>query len=315
MALSDQIKEASEKLSALRLILSGVCDKIAEITECYDLLGTEKFQEVLDWQSNINQEIVDLQATLQGYYQQVEAVRNIMTPDRMPEVEPDMEPDDDEDDASVKEQADKSEVPDDYLLVIDRTRPSTWLFQTMVHGKPDHAMMKSAWDDLHGKYDGPDREAALRKLVALYKAEKVDLPSEADWAMEETIEEAKKKTTEEPTSKDLQDLIDQLSNDPTKVRKLMDIVKKMAKSELEAQEEAASKNPGDYLVVEDKSKPTTWHLQVKVNGKPSHSHMGAAWAALHGGYRGNKYEGPKKAAAISKLKALYKSEGMPTPKE
>jgi hypothetical protein len=30
--------------------------------------------------------------------------------------------------------------------------------------------------------------------------------------------------------------------------------------------------------------------------------MGAAWAALHGGYRGNKYEGPDRSAAIAKLK-------------
>ena len=44
-------------------------------------------------------------------------------------------------------------------------------------------------------------------------------------------------------------------------------------------------------------------------------HMGAAWAALHGGYRGNKYSGPDKAKAIAKLKALYKSRGMDTPKE
>ena len=43
--------------------------------------------------------------------------------------------------------------------------------------------------------------------------------------------------------------------------------------------------------------------------------MGAAWAALHGGYRGNKYSGPDKAEAIAKLKALYKSRGMDTPEE
>ena len=70
---------------------------------------------------------------------------------------------------------------------------------------------------------------------------------------------------------------------------------------------------GDFLVVEDADKPTTWHLPVKVNGKPDHRLMGGAWAALHKGYRGNKYEGPSKAAAITKLKALYKSEDMPLP--
>ena len=70
---------------------------------------------------------------------------------------------------------------------------------------------------------------------------------------------------------------------------------------------------GDFLVVEDRESPSTWHLQVKRNGKPDHGLMGGAWAALHGGYRGNKYEGPEKAAALSKLKALYKSEDMETP--
>lgn len=70
---------------------------------------------------------------------------------------------------------------------------------------------------------------------------------------------------------------------------------------------------GDFLVVEDANKPSTWHLPVKVNGKPDHGLMGGAWAALHGGFRGNKYEGPDKAKAVNKLKALYKAEGMETP--
>lgn len=51
------------------------------------------------------------------------------------------------------------------------------------------------------------------------------------------------------------------------------------------------------------------------NGKPNHRLMGAAWAALHGGYRGNRYEGPNKASAISKLRGVYKSEKMDTPQE
>ena len=71
-----------------------------------------------------------------------------------------------------------------------------------------------------------------------------------------------------------------------------------------------------YLVVEDPEHPSTWHLRVRdASGAVNHTLMGAAWAALHGGYRGNKYEGPNKAEAISKLKGLYKSEGMPLPSE
>jgi HK97 family phage prohead protease len=81
--------------------------------------------------------------------------------------------------------------------------------------------------------------------------------------------------------------------------------------------EADGEHPAShYLAVEDPSEPSTWHLRVKdAAGKPDHNLMGAAWAALHGGYRGNKYEGPKKQEAIDKLKALYKAEGMDLPGE
>jgi len=51
------------------------------------------------------------------------------------------------------------------------------------------------------------------------------------------------------------------------------------------------------------------------SGKPNHRLMGAAWAALHGGYRGNKYQGPNKQAAIRRLKQVYAQEGMDTPSE
>jgi hypothetical protein len=66
-------------------------------------------------------------------------------------------------------------------------------------------------------------------------------------------------------------------------------------------------------VVEDPQKTSTWHLQVKRNGTPDHNLMGAAKAALTspGGHRGNPYQGPDKQKAITKLKALYKAEGMP----
>jgi len=67
-----------------------------------------------------------------------------------------------------------------------------------------------------------------------------------------------------------------------------------------------------YLIVDSNGKG---HLPVRdtANGPLNHHLMGAAWAALHGGYRGNKYEGPDKQKAIEKLKALYRAEGMPLP--
>lgn len=71
-----------------------------------------------------------------------------------------------------------------------------------------------------------------------------------------------------------------------------------------------------YLVVEDPEQTSSWHLPVKdADGKADHRRMGAAWAALHQGYRGSKYEGPKKTDALRKLKALYKAEDMAVPTE
>ena len=79
-------------------------------------------------------------------------------------------------------------------------------------------------------------------------------------------------------------------------------------------EEDGNHPASHYLVVGDPQKVTTWALRVyDAAGKASHTLMGAAWAALHGGYRGNKYDGPDKVKALSKLVALYKREGMDTP--
>lgn len=73
----------------------------------------------------------------------------------------------------------------------------------------------------------------------------------------------------------------------------------------------------DYLVAEDPEKPTTWHLRITKSpgGPPDHAQCGAAWAALHEGYRGNKYQGPNKAEAIKKLTAIYHKNKWPLPTE
>ena len=68
---------------------------------------------------------------------------------------------------------------------------------------------------------------------------------------------------------------------------------------------------GGHLVSSEGKK----HLPTTTNGKPNHRLMGAAWAALHGGYRGNKYEGPNKETAIGKLKRLYRRESLTPPSE
>ena len=92
------------------------------------------------------------------------------------------------------------------------------------------------------------------------------------------------------------------------------VVKKMGAGRKGVNSEAAKKAE-DYLVVEDPEKSTTFHLQVMKAGKADKRLMGAAWAALHSGFRGNKYEGPGKAAAITKLKKMYADMDMDTPAE
>ena len=79
--------------------------------------------------------------------------------------------------------------------------------------------------------------------------------------------------------------------------------------------EADGEHPAShYLIVEDPEAPSTWHLRVRdMDGVPDHRLMGAAWAALHEGYRGNRYEGPDKEEAIAKLRRLYKREGLDPP--
>lgn len=112
---------------------------------------------------------------------------------------------------------------------------------------------------------------------------------------------------------------------PGKMKQLIDIDgEQVAVEELIAaykaskavtKKEADGEHPsGHYLVVEDSEKPTTWHLRVRnLGGEPDHRLMGAAWAALHGGYRGNKYEGPDKQEAIAKLRRLYEQEDLEAP--
>ena len=74
------------------------------------------------------------------------------------------------------------------------------------------------------------------------------------------------------------------------------------------EEMKATKRPDrEFLVVEEDGKQ---HLPVYKDGKLSPRLLGAAHAALTVGYRGNKYAGPGKEEALTKLKRLYKKAGL-----
>ena len=87
----------------------------------------------------------------------------------------------------------------------------------------------------------------------------------------------------------------------------------MASAEVDKTEHGEPRPAGDYLVVVDPDKPSTWHLPVRVKGKLDRRLCGAAWAALHKDYRGHRYEGPDKQEAIGKLRDIYESQGWPLP--
>lgn len=89
------------------------------------------------------------------------------------------------------------------------------------------------------------------------------------------------------------------------------------KKEAVTKKEQDGNHPANhYLVVEDKEQPTTWHLLVKDSeGEPDRKHMGAAYAALTVGFRGNKYAGPDKDKALKALKEMYHEMGENFPGE
>jgi len=66
----------------------------------------------------------------------------------------------------------------------------------------------------------------------------------------------------------------------------------------------------DYLIHEPNG---VWHFPVKDNGVLDHRKMRQCYAGLTSGYRGYKYEGPQRKAALRRLKKLYQQEGLDWP--
>ena len=76
-----------------------------------------------------------------------------------------------------------------------------------------------------------------------------------------------------------------------------------------------------FLYVPDRSKPSTWKIRVKEyvggNLKVTAKILGAAWAALGKGFRGQKAALPESVIATLKgrVRRLYKSIGAPIPEQ
>lgn len=73
----------------------------------------------------------------------------------------------------------------DFLVVEDPEQVSTWHLPVKVHGVPDRRLAGAAWAALFSpggyrgnRYEGPDKEAARRKLRALYRSEEWEMSDE-----------------------------------------------------------------------------------------------------------------------------------------
>lgn len=76
----------------------------------------------------------------------------------------------------------------DWLVVEDANSPSTWHLQVKRNGTPDHGLMGNAYAALFktfrgNSYDGPNKQQAITKLKALYKAEKMEWPGDTKEAI------------------------------------------------------------------------------------------------------------------------------------
>ncbi len=82
----------------------------------------------------------------------------------------------------MKKEADGEHAAEDYLVVGDALKPSTWRLRVRdAQGKLDHRLMGAAWAAQHSGfrgrvYAGPERAEAIRKLEALYRSEGMALP-------------------------------------------------------------------------------------------------------------------------------------------
>lgn len=88
------------------------------------------------------------------------------------------------------------------------------------------------------------------------------------------------------------------------------------RSEVMKKERDCEHPASHYLYVGDPNKPSTWALPYKdCEGNLDWRRIGAAYAALTVGFRGNKYSGPNKEELLRKVKKLYEEHGKPLPSE
>jgi len=166
------------------------------------------------------------------------------------------------------------------------------------HGYQPHITLAYAGSPVATKID--DREIVLDRLSLVWNGERQDYPLQG---------------SEEQSMKEITVLVNDEQDEQ------LDEWEKDFLSDLDTASKEVTKRVGNqdlpasaFLVVGDPEAVMTWHLPVrKANGDADRRRIGAAWASLHGGYRGQKYAGPNKEQAITKLRKVYEDEEMPLP--
>jgi len=188
MELSSQISELQSKYEALSLILSGICNKVAEITQYRDLMGTETFARLIEWQSNINAELMAVQAEMQNYFQKIDQIRQtLMGIPILAQEDDSMESESRVDKIKLMdEDAARSTDPDDFLVVENPELVSTFHLQVKKNGVYSRGLCAAAWAALFSsgghmgnKYAGPKIAEAKKKLKAIYKKMGWEMPRES----------------------------------------------------------------------------------------------------------------------------------------
>jgi uncharacterized protein YpbB len=76
--LSNEIQQMHEKISALSLMIQAASEKIAQLSQYNEILGTETLQHLLNWQADLNLQIKEARNELEAYYQKIDEIRAML---------------------------------------------------------------------------------------------------------------------------------------------------------------------------------------------------------------------------------------------
>ena len=201
------------------------------------------------------------------------------------------------------------------ILVVgqDRVRQFRDMVEPYLHKKDDTALKLKNFKVVSAGDRDPDSDNAIEALSSSY-LRKMAAEGQFDKFREGVSSKLKPELV-----KDLYNKLRAVKKQINKVEESMEQQDKMWQSFKQwyliqdAKESRDDQPDSDFLITDRKTGKR--HLPVKKYGKISNRLLGAAHASLTVGYRGRKYTGPGKTAAMAKLKVLYRKAGKDLPGE